>query len=213
MAAQPRRLVVGITGATGVIYGVRALEFLRRAGVETHAVASKWALRTLQHEAGYAQASLTAMADVWYGAGDMGAAISSGSFVTDGMLIAPCSVRTLAAIATGNTENLVHRAADVILKEQRKLVLAVREAPLTEIHLENMLRLARMGVVIAPPVPAFYNHPRTLENVVDYTVERLLDPFGIHLDARPRWGGQLLAAGPRVVTPESAPRTTKQRKR
>ncbi len=188
-----------MSGATGAIYGVRALELLRHAGVETHVVVSKWAARTLLHETTYRVEDLQRLATAWYGTADMGAAISSGSFLTDGMLVVPCSVRTLAAIATGMGENLLHRAADVILKERRKLVLAVREAPLTDIHLENMLKLSRMGVVISPPVPAFYNHPQNIEDIVDHTVYRLLDQFGIHLEVRPRWSGKMVVGGARPV--------------
>jgi 4-hydroxy-3-polyprenylbenzoate decarboxylase len=128
---------------------------------------------------------------VCYPALDQGAAISSGSFVTGGMVVAPCSMRTVSAIANGHGDHLVHRAADVILKERRKLVLVVREAPFNEIHLENMLKLARMGVTILPPVPAFYNHPRSLEEMVDHIAMRILDQFGIHLDLMPRWDGQM----------------------
>jgi 4-hydroxy-3-polyprenylbenzoate decarboxylase len=127
------------------------------------------------------------MAHTCYAANDQGAAISSGSFLTRGMVIAPCSMSTLAAIATGRGENLVHRAADVVLKERRKLVLVVRESPLHEIHLENMLKLARMGVTILPPMPAFYNHPQSLEQMVDHIVMRILDQFDIHVDLAARW--------------------------
>jgi 4-hydroxy-3-polyprenylbenzoate decarboxylase len=185
------RLIVAITGATGAIYGVRALERLREAGVETHLVISRWGGRTLLHETPYSREHVEALADVSYAPGDMGAAISSGSFATDGMIVAPCSAKTLAAIAHGYGENLVHRAADVILKERRKLVLAVREAPLSEIHLENMLRLSRMGAVVIPPMPAFYNHPQTVDDIVDHTVARMLDQFGIEIRGAPRWSGEM----------------------
>jgi 4-hydroxy-3-polyprenylbenzoate decarboxylase len=184
-------LVVAITGATGAIYGIRALEVLKQVGVETHLILSNWGARTLVHETTYSVEQVQKLASRSYGSKDMGAAVSSGSFLTDGMLVAPCSVRTLAAIATGQGDNLVHRAADVTLKERRTLVLAVRETPLTAIHLENMLRLSRMGVVVCPPVPAFYNHPRSIEDLVTQTVERLLDQFGIHVDLRPRWTGAM----------------------
>src|SRR5712671_3820523 len=185
------RLIVGMTGATGVIYGVRLLQRLREAGVETHLVISKWGARTLLHETPYSREQVEALATEVYAAADMGAAISSGSFQTAGMIIAPCSVRTLAAIAHGYGDNLVHRAADVILKERRKLVLMVREAPLNDIHLENMLKLSRMGAVITPPVPAFYTNPQTLDDVVNQIVMRALDQFGIHLDVANRWDGIL----------------------
>jgi 4-hydroxy-3-polyprenylbenzoate decarboxylase len=185
---QPQRLIVGITGASGSIYGVRLLEMLRDTGVESHLVLSRWGARTLVHETRYTPEQVQALADVTHPLTDQGASISSGSFVTMGMVIAPCSVRTLAAIAHGLGDHLVHRAADVVLKERRKLVLAVRESPLNEIHLENMLKLSRMGVVIAPPVPAFYSAPETLDEVVNYTAARLLDQFGIHVDVA-RWPG------------------------
>lgn len=184
----PRRLIVGITGASGSIYGVRLLEMLHGSGIETHLVMSRWGARTLVHETPYTPEQVTALASVVHPLTDQGASISSGSFVTMGMVIAPCSVRTLAAIAHGLGDNLIHRAADVVLKERRKLVLAVREAPLSEIHLENMLKLARMGVVISPPVPALYSRPATIDEMVNYTCVRLLDQLGIHVDTT-RWAG------------------------
>src|SRR6476659_2741499 len=176
------KIIVAVTGATGTIYGVRILQRLRDAGVETHLVISRWGARTLIHETPYSREQVEALATVSYAPGDMGAAISSGSFRTDGMVIAPCSAKTLAAVAHGFGENLVHRAADVVLKERRKLVLVVREAPLSDIHLENMLKLSRMGVVITPPVPAFYNNPQNLDDVINHIVMRALDAFGIHID-------------------------------
>ena len=186
--ATPRRLIVGITGASGSIYGVRLLEMLRGTDIETHLVISRWGARTLVHETAYTPEQVAALATVSHPLTDQGAPISSGSFLTMGMVIAPCSARTLAAIAHGLGDHLVHRAADVVLKERRKLVLAVREAPLHEIHLENMLKLSRMGVVIAPPMPAFYSHPETIDEIVNYTAARLLDQFGIHVDMA-RWPG------------------------
>ena len=186
--ATPRRLIVGITGASGSIYGVRMLEMLRDSDVETHVVISRWGARTLVHETPYTPEQVQRLADVAHPLTDQGAPISSGSFVTMGMVIAPCSARTLAAIAHGLGDHLVHRAADVVLKERRKLVLAVREAPLHEIHLENMLKLSRMGVVIAPPVPAFYANPSSIDEIVNHTAARLLDQFGIHVDMA-RWPG------------------------
>ena len=185
---QPRRLIVAITGASGSIYGVRLLEMLQGTGIETHLVMSRWGVRTLVHETHYTPERVQALATVNHPLTDQGAAISSGSFITMGMVIAPCSVRTLAAIAHGLGDHLVHRAADVVLKERRTLVLAVREAPLSQIHLENMLKLSRMGVVIAPPVPAFYSRPKSLDQIVNYTAARLLDQFGIHVDVE-RWPG------------------------
>jgi 4-hydroxy-3-polyprenylbenzoate decarboxylase len=185
------RVIVGLTGATGSIYGVRLLERLREIGAETHLVISRWGARTLAHETPYSREHVESLADVVYPPGDMGAAISSGSCRTDGMIIAPCSAKTLAAIAHGFGDNLIHRAADVILKERRRLVLAVREAPLSEIHLENMLKLSRMGVVILPPVPAFYSHPRTIDDLVDHTVARMLDAFGLEVRGAVRWAGEM----------------------
>ena len=185
------RLIIGITGATGTIYGVRLLERLRESGVETHLVISRWGARTLLHETPYTREQVEPLATVSYAPGDMGASISSGSFKTDGMIIAPCSAKSLAAIAHGFGDNLIHRAADVVLKEQRKLVLAVREAPLSAIHLENMLTLARMGAMVMPPLPAFYNHPRTIDDIVDYTVARMLDPFGLEVSGSARWVGEM----------------------
>src|SRR5207237_5880360 len=154
--AKPTRIIVGITGATGTIFGVRLLQMVHGSGVETHMVMSKWAARTLTHETQHTVEEVQALASHNYQLGDQGAAISSGSFLTLGMVIMPCSMRTLAAIASGAADNLIHRAADVMRNERRKLVLVVRESPLHDIHLENMLKLSRMGVVILPPVPAFY---------------------------------------------------------
>jgi 4-hydroxy-3-polyprenylbenzoate decarboxylase len=188
-SAPPRRLIVGITGATGTIYGVRLLQMLQGEDVETHLVMSKWAARTLLHETTFTPAKLEALATKSYPNTDQGAALSSGSFLTAGMVVIPCSMRTLSAIAQGQGDNLIHRAADVILKERRRLVLVVRETPLSDIHLENMLKLSRMGVIVAPPVPAFYNRPATLDDMVNYTVTRVLDQFGLHLDAKGRWKG------------------------
>jgi 4-hydroxy-3-polyprenylbenzoate decarboxylase len=185
------KLILGMTGATGAIYGVRLLERLREAGAETHLVISRWGVRTLLHETPHTREQVEALAAVTYAPGDMGAAISSGSFRTDGMIVAPCSAKTLAAIAHGFGENLIHRAADVILKERRRLVLVVREAPLSDIHLENMLKLSRMGAVILPPVPAFYNHPGTIDDVVDHTVSRVLDQFGLEVSGVERWAGEM----------------------
>ncbi|HEU5459700.1 MAG TPA: UbiX family flavin prenyltransferase [Pyrinomonadaceae bacterium] len=189
---KPTRLIVGITGATGTIFGVRILQMLHGSGVETHLVVSKWAARTLTHETPHSLKYVQTLATQNYGIGAQGAAISSGSFVTLGMVIAPCSMRTLAAIAHGLGDNLIHRAADVILKERRKLVLVVRESPFNEIHLENMLKLARMGVVILPPVPAFYNNPQNLDDMINHIAMRVIDQFDIHLDVMNRWDGVLL---------------------
>src|SRR6187431_2634371 len=185
---KPTRLIVGITGATGTIFGVRLLQMLHGSGVETHLVVSKWAARTLAHETPHSLKYVQSLATQSYGIGAQGAAISSGSFVTLGMVIAPCSMRTLAAIAHGLGDNLVHRAADVVLKERRKLLLAPRETPLNDIHLENMLKLSRMGTIICPPMPGFYQRPETVEDIVNQTVVRILDQFGVHLDSPGRWG-------------------------
>jgi len=201
---RPRRLVVGITGATGTVLGVRLLQALRGTGVETHLVVSRWGARTLLHETPYSLDDVRRLATRSYPENDQGAAVSSGSFLTEGMVIVPCSVRTLAAVAHGHCENLVERAADVVLKERRRLVLAVRETPLSDVHLENMLKLSRMGAVIAPPLPAFYTRPKTLDDVLDHTVARLLDLFSIHLDAE-RWSGEMDAA------PAPRPRRTRRK--
>src|SRR5437588_7280277 len=190
-----RRLVIGITGSTGAIFGVRMLEALKDSDVESHLIISKWAQRTLEHETRYTVEQVRGLASVVHSPGDMGASISSGSFKTDGMVVIPCSVRTLAAIANGYGEHLVHRAADVVLKERRKLVLVVRETPLSEVHLENMLKLSRMGAVIFPPVPAFYHHPQNIESIVDQTAMRVLDQFGIHLASHKRWDGEMSVSG------------------
>jgi flavin prenyltransferase len=195
MSKQPFRLIVGITGATGTILGVRLLQVLQRAKVETHLVLSNWGARTLIHETPYSVQQVHQMAAHHYASQDQGAAISSGSFISQGMVICPCSVRSLAAIAQGHGDTLVHRAADVVLKERRKLVLVVRETPLSDIHLENMLKLSRMGVVIFPPVPAFYNHPKVIDDLVDQTVLRILDQFGLHLSSPVRWTGKMAVNG------------------
>ncbi|PYR62108.1 MAG: phenolic acid decarboxylase subunit B [Acidobacteria bacterium] len=188
-ATPPRRLIVAMTGATGTIFGVRLLETLQKTDIETHLVMSKWAVRTLVHETSYTIEQVQQLATRVYPLADQGAAISSGSFLTMGMVVVPCSMRTLSAIAHGLGDNLIHRAADVILKERRRLVLAIREAPLSEIHLENMLKLSRMGVGICPPMPAFYTRPQTIDDIVNYTVARLLDQLDIHLEIHNRWIG------------------------
>jgi 4-hydroxy-3-polyprenylbenzoate decarboxylase len=208
----PRRLIVGITGASGTIYGVRLLELLRDTDVETHLVMSQWASRTLEHETSHTVAEVQALATARYAAGDVGAAIASGSFLTLGMIIVPCSMRTLAAVALGVGDNLIHRAADVVLKERRRLVLAVREAPLSEIHLEHMLKLARMGVAICPPTPAFYNHPASIDDIVDYSAARLLDQVGVHLDVE-RWQGRWRGAGARRTKNEEPRKERRMRGR
>jgi 4-hydroxy-3-polyprenylbenzoate decarboxylase len=195
----PRRLIIAITGASGTIYGVRLLEMLRDTDIETHLVMSRWGTRTLGHETSYTPDQVNKLASVVHPLTDQGAAIASGSFLTMGMVVAPCSARTLAAIAHGFGDNLIHRAADVVLKERRKLVLAVREVPLSDIHLENMLKLSRMGVVICPPVPAFYTQPRSIDEIVNHSVARILDQLGIHFDLG-RWAGAMSASSPAVGT-------------
>jgi 4-hydroxy-3-polyprenylbenzoate decarboxylase len=202
----PRRLIVAITGATGSIFGIRLLQVLQGTDVETHLVISRWGARTLIHETAFTIEQVRRMATRSYAEGDQGAALSSGSFVTMGMVVAPCSVKTLGAIAHGHGKDLVHRAADVVLKERRRLVLAVRETPLSEIHLENMLKLSRMGVVIAPPLPAFYGHPRTIDDLVNHTVSRLLDLFDIHVDVAERWNGVMAIGGKRVASRKKSAR-------
>jgi len=186
-----RRLIIGMTGSTGAIFGIRMLEALKHSEFESHLIVSKWAQRTIEHETNYTVDQVRALASVVHSQGDMGAVISSGSFKTDGMVVIPCAVRTLSGIANGYGDNLVHRAADVVLKERRKLVLVVREAPLSDIHLENMLKLSRMGAVMLPPMPAFYSHPVTIDDVIDHTVARVLDQFGIEMRGAPRWSGEM----------------------
>jgi 4-hydroxy-3-polyprenylbenzoate decarboxylase len=188
---QMRRLIVGLTGATGAILGVRLLEALKDCDVESHLVISRWAQRTIEHETPYTIKQVCALATVYHNSANMAAEISSGSFITDGMVIIPCSMRTLGSIAHGYGEHLVHRAADVILKERRRLVLVVRESPLSELHLENMLKLARMGVRIVPPMPAFYNHPKSINDIVDHIVARVLDQFDISAPFAKRWDGHM----------------------
>ncbi len=186
-----QKLIVAVTGATGTIFGVRLLELLQGSEVETHLVLSKWARRTLTYETQYTMEQVQEMATEVYPLHDQGAAISSGSFVTSGMVVIPCSMRTLSAIAQGAGDNLIHRAADVVLKERRKLVLVARESPLNQIHLGNMLKLAQMGTVILPPVPAFYNHPKDIDDIVNHVAGRVLDQFEIHLDVVNRWSGMV----------------------
>jgi 4-hydroxy-3-polyprenylbenzoate decarboxylase len=189
--ATPSRLIVGITGASGTIYGIRLLERLRALGVETHLILSRWGARTLIHETSYTVEQVRQLATRTYAPADQGAAVSSGSFLTMGMIVLPCSMRTLGAIAHGVGETLIPRAADVVLKERRRLVLGVREAPFHEIHLENMLKLTRMGAIVSPPVPAFYNRPGTIDDLVDHTVTRMLDLFGLHTTDTERWDGEM----------------------
>jgi flavin prenyltransferase len=189
MAKAAARLIVGISGASGTVYGVRLLEMLRKAEIETHLVMSRSAEMTLAYETDYKPKDVRALAAVNYPVTDIGAAISSGSFPTMGMIIAPCSIRTMSEIASGVTASLLSRAADVVLKEKRRLVLAIRETPLHVGHLRSMTVLAEIGAVIAPIVPAFYNRPRTIEDIVNHTCGRLLDLFGIDIGTVKRWKG------------------------
>lgn len=213
MSDRPaRRLIVAMTGATGSIYGIRLLQVLQGSDVETHLVISRWGARTLLHETAFSLEQVRRLATRAYSDEDQGAALSSGSFLTAGMVIAPCSMRTLAAVAHGHAETLIHRAADVVLKERRRLALLVRETPLSEIHLENMLKLSRMGVVIAPPAPAFYDHPRTIDDLVNHTVQRALDLFDIHVDVADRWGGFRAKTGV-AAAPAYPPRAVARRSR
>jgi 4-hydroxy-3-polyprenylbenzoate decarboxylase len=190
MAKTAARLIVGISGASGTVYGVRILEMLRKAEIETHLVMSKSAEMTLVYETDLKPKDVRALASVTYPVSDIGATISSGSFPTMGMVIAPCSIRTMSEIATGVTASLLSRAADVVLKEKRRLVLAVRETPLHVGHLRNMTTLAEIGAVMAPIVPAFYTRPRTVDDIVNHTCGRLLDLFGIDTGMVKRWKGE-----------------------
>lgn len=183
------RLIVGITGASGAIFGIRTLEVLKVLGVETHLILSKWARATITHETRCSLENVEGLASVVHHSDDQAAPISSGSFKTDGMIVAPCSMKTLAAIRAGFGDTLICRAADVILKERRKLVLLARESPFSEIHLENMLALSRMGTVVFPPVPAFYNNPETVDDIVNHIVGRMLDQFGLEMPGLRRWTG------------------------
>ena len=195
----PRRLIVGITGASGSIYGIRLLQRLRELDVESHLVLSRWGARTLVHETRYSVEEVQRLATVVYPSTDQGAAVSSGSFLTLGMVILPCSVKTLGQIATCTGESLIPRAADVVLKERRRLVLGVRESPFHEIHLQHMLTLTRMGAIIAPPLPAFYTQPTSLDQVIDHTVTRILDLFDLATPGAPRWDGDMHPGTRRLV--------------
>ena len=183
------RMVVGITGATGTVYGVRLLEALSDLDIESHLVVSKAGSLTREYETEYSQHDITKRADVTYRHGDVAAPIASGSFRTMGMIVAPCSIRTMSDIAHGITGDLISRAADVCLKERRPLVLLVRETPLHAGHLKSMLAISEMGGIIAPPVPAFYTKPETVEDIVDHTIGRALDLFGLDMSELKRWGG------------------------
>ncbi|MBL8580315.1 MAG: UbiX family flavin prenyltransferase [Mesorhizobium sp.] len=193
---SPRRIIVGITGATGIVYGVRLLGVLKALGIETHLVVTKAGELTRAHETDLSADDLRAMADFAYSPGEIGAALASGSFRTMGMIIAPCTVHTLSEIATGVTSNLLTRSADVTLKERRRLVLLVREFPLHGGHLKSMLAVTEMGGIVAPPVPAFYTRPQTIEEIVDQTIGRVLDLFELEMGTFPRWGETIALTTP-----------------
>jgi 4-hydroxy-3-polyprenylbenzoate decarboxylase len=188
-AKHKQRLIVGISGASGVIYGVRILELLRHTDIETHLVMSKSAEMTLAYESDLKPKDVKALASVTHPVADIGASISSGSFPTMGMVIAPCSIKTMSEIATGVTSTLLSRAADVVLKEKRRLVLALRETPLHGGHLRTITTLADIGAVVAPIVPAFYTRPKTVDDIINHTCGRLLDLFGIETKTVKRWKG------------------------
>lgn len=190
MPDRPRRLIVAITGATGAVYGVRLLQHLGAVpGVETHLILSDAAVLTLHQETGLQRKEVEALAHVVHKLRDVGASIASGSFQSDGMVIAPCSMKTLASVAHGFSDNLIARAADVALKERRRLVLMVRETPFNLAHLRNMTAVTEMGGIIFPPLPSFYHLPKSIEEMVDHTVARVIDLFGIEHGLAPRWAG------------------------
>lgn len=194
---RPRRLVVAITGATGAVYGVRLLLHLGATpGIETHLIVSDAAALTLHQEVGMQRRDVEALAHVVHKNRDIGASIASGSFQSDGMIIAPCSMKTLASVALGLSDNLIARAADVMLKERRRLVLMVRETPLNLAHLRNMTLVTEMGGIVFPPLPSFYHKPASIEELVDHTVGRVVDLFGVDQALAPRWAG--MQAGPRA---------------
>lgn len=184
-----QKIIVGISGASGAIYGIRTLELARQAGVETHLIVSRGSRSTIQSETGMTVAQVQALADVVYPENDLGAATSSGSFITHGMIVAPCSIKTLSAIANSYSDNLIARSADVTLKESRKLVLMVRETPLHAGHLRLMQDAAASGAVIYPPVPSFYTNPTNIDDIVDHTCRRALEQLGIFFDSTTRWQG------------------------
>jgi 4-hydroxy-3-polyprenylbenzoate decarboxylase len=186
--AKTKRLIVGISGASGIVYGVRVLEALRPTEVETHLVMSRSAEITLAYEMGMKVADVHALADVVHPIQDIGASIASGSFKTEGMIVAPCSIKSMSEIAAGTTGTLLTRAADVVLKERRRLVLMVRETPLHMGHLRTMANVSEMGAVVMPPVPAFYHKPKTIDDIVNQTIGRALDLFGLDLGIVKRWG-------------------------
>ncbi|MEU0836222.1 non-oxidative hydroxyarylic acid decarboxylases subunit B [Streptomyces sp. NPDC005969] len=196
------RLIIGMTGATGAALGIRLLQELReQPDVETHLVMSRWAKATIAMETDWTAREVAALADVTHSPDDQAASISSGSFRTDGMVILPCSAKTLAAIRAGYGSDLISRAADVVLKERRRLVLGVRETPLSTIHLENMLAMSRMGATILPPMPAFYNKPESIDDLVDHMVARVMDQFDLDSERAVRWEGPATARTTRPLRP------------
>lgn len=184
-----KKIVVGVTGATGVIYAVKIMEILNKQDVQTHLIISKWAMENLKIETEYTLEYVSHLATKVYDNSDLSASISSGSFITDGMIILPCSMKTLSSIANGYDDNLISRAASVSIKEGRKLILCPRESPLSTIHIENMLKLSKIGVRIIPPMPAFYNNPKTLEDLINHHVMKILDQFDINICDSKRWNG------------------------
>ncbi|MYM80654.1 UbiX family flavin prenyltransferase [Duganella sp. FT50W] len=196
MPDRPQRIIIAITGATGAVYGVRLLQHLRDLnGVETHLLISDAAVLTLHQETGLQRRAVESLADVVHKVRDVGAAIASGSFQSDGMVIAPCSMKTLASVAHGLSDNLIARAADVVLKERRRLVLMVRETPFNLAHLRNMTAVTEMGGIIFPPLPSFYHNPQSIDEMVDHTVARVIDLFSIEHALAPRWAGLKSASG------------------
>jgi flavin prenyltransferase len=197
------RLIVGISGATGAIYGVRLLEILKEKKIESHLIITPTSKKILLEETSYSVETVKKLASYVYEDDELGASISSGSFGTDGMVVIPCSIKTLSGIAHSYDENLLTRAADVTLKERRRLVLMVRETPLHEGHIELMLRASRMGAILFPPVPAFYHHPRTIDDLINHTLGKILDLFQIDHHLFVRWGG---AAGQKSKSKMSKPK-------
>ena len=187
--ATTRKIIVGISGSSGAIYGIKLLEMLRELKIESHLIISKAATLTINAETDYSLQDIKNIANYSYNPSDIGACISSGSFKVDGMIIAPCSMKTLSAIAHGYEDNLIARAASVVMKEQRKLVLMARETPLHAIHLENMLKLSRTGAIISPPMPAFYNRPTSIDEIIIHSLTRILDLFDLDTNLIKRWKG------------------------
>ena len=183
------KIVVGITGASGAIYGIRLLEELKRREIETHLMISKWGEKTIECETDYSLDEVIGRSDYYYSADNLAAAVSSGSFRHDGMVIAPCSMKTLSSIANGYSDNLISRAADAALKERRRLILMVRESPLSLIHIRNMEMVTEAGAVVLPPMPSFYNRPETVDDIIDHSVSRVLDHLGVDNELTERWRG------------------------